>query len=97
MLSDLRVLFVQPLSQPVLSDPGEFITAGVQFDVSLPSPVGHSVRPGLHLLGDAGGCGRLLVTTSACTLTGGLVCCGWLHSVTRGACLMSVFACCEFV
>ena len=36
-LSDCRVLFVQPLSQTVLSDPGELITAGVQFDVSLPA------------------------------------------------------------
>ena len=30
----------------------------------------------------------MLVTTSACTLTGGLVLCGWLHSVTRGAWLV---------
>ena len=58
MLSDPRVLSVQHLSQPVLSDPGDLITEGVQFVVSLPalSPGGDSVRPGLHLLvsGDAG-------------------------------------------
>ena len=93
MPSDSRVLFVEPLSQLVLSDPEELITAGVQFDVSLPalSPGGDLVRPGLHLLvsGDACHWGQLLVTTSECTMTDGLVCCGWLHSVTLGAWLVA--------
>ena len=44
------------------------------------------MRPGLNLLvsGDASYGDRLLVTTSTCTLTGGLMCCDWLHSVTPG-------------
>ena len=38
--------------------------------------------PGLNRLvsGDASDGNRLLVTTSACTLTCGLMCCDWLHS-----------------
>ena len=59
------MLFVQPLLQPVLSDSGVLITAGVRFDVFIPvlSPGGggaggggDSVRPGFHLLvsGNAG-------------------------------------------
>ena len=52
MPSDSCVLFVKPLSQPVLSDPEEFVTKGVQFDVPLPalSPGGDSVNPGLNML-----------------------------------------------
>ena len=57
-------------------------------DVSGPvlSPGGDSVRPGLNRLvsGGVSDGNRLLVTMSACTLTGGLVLCDWLHSVTRG-------------
>ena len=74
--------------QPVLSDLWVLFTASVRFDVSGPvlSPGGDSVRPGLNRLvsGGVSDGNRLLVTTSACTLTGGLVLCDWLHSVTRG-------------
>ena len=89
----LFVQFVQPLLQPVLSDPGELITAGVCFDVSNPvlSRWGDSVCPRRHWLvsDNAGGWDRLLVTTYVCTLSGGPVSCGWLHSVARGVWLMA--------
>ena len=72
------MLFIRALSQPVLLDLGVLFTAGVRFDVSghVLSPGGDSVRPGLNLLvsGDASDEGWVLVTTSACTLTGGRMC-----------------------
>ena len=76
-LCDPRVLFIRALSQPVLSDLGILFTPGVRFDVSrhVLSLGGDSVQPRLNLLvsGDASDGDRLVVTTSACMLTGGLV------------------------
>ena len=68
-----------------LSDLGVLFTRQV-FGLMYLSPGGDSVRLGLNLLvsGDASDGGQLLVTTSACMLAGGLICCDWLHSVTRG-------------
>ena len=88
-LCDIRELFLQALSQPVLSDLGGIVYSRVRFEVSGPvlSPGGDSVRPGLNRLvsGGVSDGDWLLVTTSACTSTGGLVLCDWLHSVTRGS------------
>ena len=80
-LCDPHVLFIRALSQPVLSDMGALFTAGIRFEVSghVLSPGRDSVWPRLNLLvsGDASDGGRLLVTTSTYTLTGGLMCCDW--------------------
>ena len=83
------VLFDRALSQPVLSDLGILVPAGVHFDLSGPVlyPGGDSVRAGPHLLvsGDTSNGDRLPVTMAACPLTGGFVCCDWLQFVTLGA------------
>ena len=80
-LCDPCVLLIWALSQPVLSDLGVLFTAGVRFDVHghVLSPGGDSVWPGLNMLvsGGASDGGLLVVTTSACMLTGGLMCCDW--------------------
>ena len=87
-LCDPPVLFDRALLQPVWSDLGILVVAGVHFDVSGPVlyPGGDSVRarPSLLVSGDTSDGDRLPVTMAACTQTGGVVCCGWLQFVTRG-------------
>ena len=71
------VLFDRALSQPVLSDLGILVAAGVHFDVSGPVlyPERDSVRAGQHLLvsGDTSNGDRLPATMAMRPLTGGFV------------------------
>ena len=56
------------MSEPVFYPGGDSVLAG----------------PSLLISGDTSGGYRLPVTTAACTMPGGFVCCGWLQLVMRG-------------
>ena len=68
------MLFDRVISQPVLSDLGILVAAGVHVDLSgkILYPGGDSVRPGqsVLMLGDTWNKDRLLMTTPVCALSG---------------------------
>ena len=92
------VLFDRALSQPVLSDLGILVAAGVHINVSgmVLYPGGDSVRHRPHLVSsDTSDRDWLPMTKATRPLTGGFMCCCWLQFVMRGRGLWLLQSVCE--